>query len=258
MELGLADVLDGLVCRPGRGQRPRVYLRVRELPGERDLQPLDITESVRREELLARTRPAQRHHRRLVIDLVRRGQAEGRQRPRSRRHLQVTPDRDPCASAGAKDPVHLGHRAGRGAPDSPEASDHVEGPLVPRQGLHIADPDVAFRIPVPGHRDQPGRGVDTGAGSTAQASQLDREPGPARHVEQPVSGIDAEPVVHADVLPAVARLAERREVHRTTAPTLVHQRPLESVRARPGHCYPLSKVAIRAAARSAPPSGILR
>ena len=124
---------------------------------------------------------------------------------------------------------------GRGAPDPPEAGDDVERRRIPRQGVHIADPDVAFRVPVPGHRDQPGRGVDTGAGSAAQAGQLDREPGPARHVEQPVSGIDAEPMVHRDVLPAVARLAEGREVHRLTAPALVHHRPLGKARARPRH-----------------------
>ena len=43
-------------------------------------------------------------------------------------------------------------------------------------------------------------------------------------------------MVHSDVLPAVARLAERREVHRLTAPALVHHRPLGKVRARPRHC----------------------
>ncbi|MGD0377579.1 MAG: hypothetical protein ABSB01_23720, partial [Streptosporangiaceae bacterium] len=130
----------------------------------------------------------------------------------------MTPHRYPDASAGAKDPVYLGNRVRSGAPDPPEAGDDVERRPVPRQGVHIADPDVAFRVPVPGHRDQPGRGIDTGAGSAAQASQLDSEPGPASHIEQPVSGIDAEPVVHSDVLPAVARLAERREIHRLTAP----------------------------------------
>jgi len=35
VERGLADVLDGLKRRPGRGQRPRVQLRVGELAGER-------------------------------------------------------------------------------------------------------------------------------------------------------------------------------------------------------------------------------
>jgi hypothetical protein len=59
MELSLADVLDGLISWPGRGQRTRVQFWVRELPGERDFQALDIEESVRREELLARTRPAE-------------------------------------------------------------------------------------------------------------------------------------------------------------------------------------------------------
>src|SRR5580698_6406670 len=53
-ELGLADVLDSLIRRPGSGQRTRVQLRIRELPGERDVQALYIEESVRREELLTR------------------------------------------------------------------------------------------------------------------------------------------------------------------------------------------------------------
>src|SRR5450631_103847 len=222
MELSLADVLDGLISWSGRGQRTRVQFWVRELPGERNFQALNIEESVRREELLARTRPAERDHHSLVADLLRRSKAERRQRPGPRGHLQVTPHRYPGAPAGAKDPVYLGNRAGCGAPDPPEAGDNVERRRVPRQGVHIADPDVAIRVPVPGHRHQPGRGVDTGAGSAAQASQLDGKPGPARHVEQPVPGIDAEPMVHSDVLPAVARLAEGREIHRLAAPALVH------------------------------------
>ncbi len=48
--------------RAGSGQRTRVQLRIRELPGERNVQAPDIAESVRREELLTRTRPAGRHH----------------------------------------------------------------------------------------------------------------------------------------------------------------------------------------------------
>src|SRR5580704_936095 len=106
-ELSLADVLDGLIRWPGRGQRPRVQFRVRELPGERNVHALHTDESVRREEPLARTRPAERHHLRLVADLLRRGQPERRQRPGSRGHLQVAPHRYPDPSAGAKDPVYL-------------------------------------------------------------------------------------------------------------------------------------------------------
>ena len=247
MELSLADVLNGLIGRAGSGQSARVQLRVRELPGERNVQALDIAESVGRKELLARTRPAERHHHRLIADLLRRGKAERCQRPGSRRRLQVTPHGDPGAPAGPKDPVYLGNRVGCGAPDPPEAGDDVERRRIPRQGVHIADPDVAFRVPVPGHRDQPGRGIDTRAGSAAEAGQLDREPGPARHVEQPVSGIDAEPMVHRDVLPAVARLAEGREVHRLTAPALVHHRPLGKARARPRHRCSLSSSGPRCA-----------
>src|ERR1700722_7913776 len=126
MELSLADILDGLIRWPGRGQRTRVQFWVRELPGERNFQALDIGEAVRGEELLARTRPAERHHRSLVADLLRRSQAERRQRPDSRGHLQVTPHRYPHAPARAKNPVYLGNRLGRGAPDPPEAGDNAE------------------------------------------------------------------------------------------------------------------------------------
>src|SRR5450631_790595 len=117
MELSLADVLDGLISWSGRGQRTRVQFWVRELPGERNFQAFDIDESVRREELLARTRPAERHHHSLVVDLLRRSKAERRQRPGSRGRLQVTPYRYPGASAGAKDSVYLGNHVGCGAPD---------------------------------------------------------------------------------------------------------------------------------------------
>src|SRR6266571_2797525 len=104
MELGLADVLDGLISRAGSGQRTRVQLRIRELPGERNVQAPDIAESVRREELLTRTRPAERHHHSLVAGRFRRSQAERRLRPGSRGNPQVTPHRYPGASARAKDP----------------------------------------------------------------------------------------------------------------------------------------------------------
>ena len=236
MELGLADVLDRLISRPGGSHRARVHFRVRELHGERHLHTFDIEESIRRQELLARPRPAQRHHHRLVVHLLRHGQAERRQRPGARGNLQVTPHRQPDPPAGAKDPADLGHRVGRGAPDPPEARDHIERLRLPRQGAHVADADVASGVPVPGHRDQPGRGIDTRTGSAAQPRQLHRQPGPARHVEQPVTGIDTQPMVHRDVLPAIARLAERREVHRLPAPALVHHHPLGHVRTRPRHC----------------------
>ena len=91
-----------------------------------------------------------------------------RQRPGSRRHLDMTPHRYPDASAGPKHSVYLGHRIRCGTPDPPEAGDDMERLRVQRQCVHIADPDVASGIPVPGHRDQPGRGVDAGAGGAAE------------------------------------------------------------------------------------------
>ncbi len=148
----------------------------------------------------------------------------------------MAPHRYPGASARAKDAVYLGHRAGRGAPDPPETGDHVERRRLPRQGEHIADPDIAVRVTVPGHRHQPGRGVDAGAGSAAQAGQLDGEPGPARHVEQPVPGIHTQAMMHGHIFPAVARLAESREVRRLAAPALIRHFPLGRTCARPRHC----------------------
>src|SRR5271165_2994862 len=175
MELSLADVLDGLIGRAAGRQRARIQLRVCELPRERNGQALNIGESTGLQELLTRTRTAKRHHNSLIADLLRRSKAERRQRPGPRRNLQVTPHRYPDTSAGTKDPVYLGNRAGCGTPDPPDAGDDVERRRIPRQGVHIADPDVGFRVPVPGYRDQPGRGVDTRAASAAEASQLDRE-----------------------------------------------------------------------------------
>jgi len=46
MELSLADVLNGLIGGAGSGQCARVQLGVRELPGERNVQALDIAESI--------------------------------------------------------------------------------------------------------------------------------------------------------------------------------------------------------------------
>jgi hypothetical protein len=71
MKLSLPDILDGLIRRAGSGQRPHIQFRVRELPGERNVRALNIDEPVRREELLTRTRPAERHHDSLVAPLSR-------------------------------------------------------------------------------------------------------------------------------------------------------------------------------------------
>src|SRR3984893_17738664 len=104
MELGLAGVVRGFLSRARSGQRTRVQLRIRELPGERHVQPLDIEESVRREESLTRTRPAQRHHHSLIIDLLVGSKTERSQRPGTRRYIQGTPYRYCDPSAGATTP----------------------------------------------------------------------------------------------------------------------------------------------------------
>ena len=86
-ERRLADRLDRLEGRTGRGQGARVRLRVGELEHEGDVDALDVGEAGVPEERLAGTGPAERHHGRLVLDLGGRGQRERRQRPRAR----VTP-----------------------------------------------------------------------------------------------------------------------------------------------------------------------
>ena len=55
MELSLADVLDGLIGRAGRGHRTRIQFWIRELPGERNIQALNIGKPICLEELLTRT-----------------------------------------------------------------------------------------------------------------------------------------------------------------------------------------------------------
>ena len=137
----------------------------------------------------------------------------------------MTPHREPDPAAGDQDAVHLGDRAGGRAPDAAEAGDDVEGVVVPGQGVHVADPQVSVGAAVPGHGEEAWRRIDPRAPGAAQASQLHREARPAGDVEQPVTGVDAQAVVHGDVLPAVGRFAEGGELHGLPAPALVDTAP---------------------------------
>lgn len=69
----LADVLDGLIGRARRSQGTCEDIRVGELPRERDVEALDVDEPTCPEQALAGARPPEGHHRRLVLNFVRRG-----------------------------------------------------------------------------------------------------------------------------------------------------------------------------------------
>ena len=137
----------------------------------------------------------------------------------------MTPHREPEPSARDQHPPCLREGRGRGAPDAAEAGHHVEAVVLPRERVHVADPQVAGGQAVLRDGDQPVGGVDAGDRCPAQGRQLQGETGTARKVEQPVTVGDAEPVVHRDVLARVRRLAQRRELGRPAAPSLVDEAP---------------------------------
>src|SRR5690606_33339648 len=110
--------------------------------------------------------------------------------------------------------------------DAAEAGDHVERVVGPRQGTHVADPDVGVGCAVAGDGDESWRRVDPRATRTASRRQLDRQAGAAGDVEHSVADADAETFVHADVLSTVARFGKGRELDRPTPPTLVDHLPL--------------------------------
>jgi putative transposase len=147
------------------------------------------------------------------------------QRPRTRRDLEVTPDGEANPAVRHQDSPDLAHGTGRRAPDAAETGHHVEAGICPRQGVHVPHPDVRIRVAVAGHRDQPLRGVDAGAYRSLQVCQLDCQAAAARHVEQPVTAADAEPVVDRDVLPAVGRFAQGGEIGCPAPPSFIHAGP---------------------------------
>jgi hypothetical protein len=63
------------------------------------------------------------------------------------------------------------------------------------------------------------------AAGAAQPGQLERETRSAGDVDQPVAAVDAQPVLHRDVLAHAAGLGQRREVDRLAAPALVDHLP---------------------------------
>lgn len=93
--------------------------------------------------------------------------------------------------------------------------------------MHVAYPDVGLGVPVSGDRDKPVGGVDARTRGPPRTSEFDGQPRATRDVNEPVALADAEPVMHGDVLAAVARLAESGEVDRLPAPTLVDHVPLD-------------------------------
>jgi hypothetical protein len=104
--------------------------------------------------------------------------------------------------------------------------------------VHIADPDVAVGTAVPGYGDQSRRGVDARTASAAKSSQFDGQPRPAGDVEQATAGIDAKLVMEGHILPAVARLAQSREIYGLATPALVNDCPTRYVCAGTRHTDP--------------------
>ena len=115
----------------------------------------------------------------------------------------------------------------------------------PGKGVHVADLDVGRRVAVAGYRHEPRRGVDAGADGAAEPCQLERQAAATGHVEEPVAGVEAQPVVDGDVLAAIARLAQGGKVDRFPAPSFVHHRPVLRWRIGLAHTNPSFHVAVR-------------
>ena len=119
----------------------------------------------------------------------------------------MTPDCQPDPAAWTQDPPRLPDDRRSGSPDPPEAGHHRESAVFPRHRVHVAHPYVGLRAADPGDGDEPRRCVDASAVSAAQRRELDGQASAARDVEQPIPGVNAEPVMHGHVLPAVGRFA---------------------------------------------------
>lgn len=86
--------------------------------------------------------------------------------------------------------------------------------------MHVPDPDVGAGAAVPRDGHEPRGRVDAGTGRPPQPRELDRQPGAAGDIEQPVPLVHPQPVVDGDVLAAVRGLEQGGEVDRLPAPTL--------------------------------------
>ena len=95
----------------------------------------------------------------------------------------MTPDRQPDPAARTQDPVRLGDGAGSGAPDTAETGNDVEGFVVPRQGVHIADPQISIWAAVFGNVEESRRRIDACAERTAQPCQFHRQARSAGDIE---------------------------------------------------------------------------
>ena len=138
----------------------------------------------------------------------------------------MAPHGDPEAASGFEHAVGLGDGVRRRPPDAAKAGDDIEGRVVPREGVHVADPEVGFGEAVLGHCDQSWRRVDAGARRAPDTRQLDGESGAAGHVQHAVTGADTQLLVQGHVLAAVRRLAQRGEVDGAPAPSLVDDAPI--------------------------------
>lgn len=150
----------------------------------------------------------------------------------------MTPDRQPDATSRREDAVDLGERGGRSTPNSAEAGDDVERTVRPRERVHVTHPYVGIRVAVPGDRDQPRCRVDTRADRPAQPGEFKSEACPTSDVEQAVTRVETQPVMQRDVLAAVRRFTQGREVDRLAAPALVDDRPVGRRSGAGSHCFP--------------------
>jgi hypothetical protein len=88
--------------------------------------------------------------------------------------------------------------------------------------VHIPDPDIAVGIPILRDCDQSRRRVDSRAGSAAKSSKFDGQPRSARNVKELTANVYPQLVVEGNVLSAVARLTQGREIYRPASPTFVN------------------------------------
>src|SRR5580704_9444888 len=103
----------------------------------------------------------------------------------------MSPDGEADSAPGNEHTPDLAYRISRRAPDAAKAGHHVEGGVVPWQGVHVPDPDVRRRVAIAGHRHEPLRGIDACANRLARMGQLERQAATASHIEQPVTFVDA-------------------------------------------------------------------
>ena len=188
---------------------------------------------------------------------ARRGGASERNRVERLRlaPLRVTPDPDRHLTAGRDHPGQLGDRDRRvdGVLDGVERGDRVEAPLLERQLLDVADPQVRSRGTAARHVQQRSRGVQATDDRAALRGEREGQAGSAAGVQVPRAGQRSLPVQRVqrgrEQRPHL-RLEARRPLLRVASPQLALHR-------RRSHGVLLARSALLAptAARLRPRSG---